>query len=247
MAAEYQAPEQTAEEISQLLYHVQVIMIARGLTWTDVYSTFTRSEALARPNARTEAEGPQRHAAHRRCPTRVRSRSRPRRCCTRPATGSARTAKELVLVDPDNDVELFFLRPRDIAVYVGSGRLDVGITGRDLLLDSGAPAEEILALGFGGSTFRFAATPATARGQGRRRPGGPAARIATSYTGLVEQHLAEHGVRADGDQARRRGRDRDRSSGVADVIADVVRQRDDACGRPAWRSSASRSWSPRRC
>ena len=30
--------------------------------------------------------------------------------------------RELVLVDPDNDVEFFFLRPRDIAVYVGSGR-----------------------------------------------------------------------------------------------------------------------------
>ncbi len=72
-------------------------------------------------------------------------------------------SKELVLVDPDNQVEFFFLRPRDIAIYVGSGRLDVGITGRDLLLDSGAEAEEVLALGFAGSTFRFA-------GPGRRPP-----------------------------------------------------------------------------
>ena len=73
--------------------------------------------------------------------------------------------RELVLHDPDNDTEFFFLRPRDIAVYVGSGELDVGITGRDLLLDSGAPAEEILPLGFAESTFRFAARP----GIGHRR------------------------------------------------------------------------------
>src|ERR1700761_108659 len=66
-------------------------------------------------------------------------------------------SRELVLIDADNDTEFFFLRPRDIAIYVGSGRLDVGITGEDLLLDSGADAEPILPLGFAKSTFRFAA------------------------------------------------------------------------------------------
>ncbi|WP_327065556.1 ATP phosphoribosyltransferase [Kitasatospora sp. NBC_01250] len=125
--------------------------------------------------------------------------------------------KELVLVDPENQVEFFFLRPRDIAVYVGSGRLDVGITGRDLLLDSAAGAEEVLSLGFGGSTFRFAGpagSPKDVKGlEGRR--------IATSYTGLVEQHLAEHGVTAtvtklDG------AVETAVQLGVADVIADVV-------------------------
>src|SRR6478672_9518009 len=70
-------------------------------------------------------------------------------------------SKELALVDTDNDVEFFYLRPRDIALYVGEGTLDVGITGRDLLLDSGAKAEEIRTLGFGHSRFRFAARPGT--------------------------------------------------------------------------------------
>ena len=51
-------------------------------------------------------------------------------------------ARELVLQDPGNDTEFFFLRPRDIATYVGSGQLDVGVTGRDLLLDSRASAED---------------------------------------------------------------------------------------------------------
>src|SRR6201989_2279225 len=65
-----------------------------------------------------------------------------------------RDSRELVLADPENDTEFFYLRPRDIAVYVGSGQLDVGITGEDLLLDSGAAAVAVLPLGFGGSTFR---------------------------------------------------------------------------------------------
>ena len=67
-----------------------------------------------------------------------------------------RDSRELVLPDPDNDVEFFFLRPRDIAVYVGAGTVDVGITGRDLMLDSESAAVEHLPLGFARSTFRFA-------------------------------------------------------------------------------------------
>ena len=78
-----------------------------------------------------------------------------------------RDTRELVMVDPDNDIEFFFLRPRDIAVYVGRGTLDVGITGRDLLLDAEVEAEELLPLGFAASTFRFAG-PVGDFTQGRR-------------------------------------------------------------------------------
>src|SRR6476646_6814763 len=86
-------------------------------------------------------------------------------------------AKELALVDVDNDVEFFYLRPRDIALYVGEGTLDVGITGRDLLLDSGAKAEEVLTLGFGRSRFHFAG-PADGPTSVEQLQG---KRIATSY------------------------------------------------------------------
>ena len=65
--------------------------------------------------------------------------------------------RDLTVLDPANEVEFFYLRPKDIPIYVGSGELDLGITGRDLALDSGAPVAETLALGFGGSTFRYAA------------------------------------------------------------------------------------------
>lgn len=129
----------------------------------------------------------------------------------------ASAARDLVVQDPDNDVEFFFLRPKDIAVYVGEGTLDVGITGRDMLLDSGADAEELAALGFGGSTFRLAA-PAGTTGRVEDLAG---RRIATSYPGVLAAFLARAGVEArivrlDGavENAVRLG--------VADAVADVV-------------------------
>jgi ATP phosphoribosyltransferase len=128
-----------------------------------------------------------------------------------------RDLKELIVSDPDNEVELFYLRPRDIAVYVGSGTVDAGITGRDLLLDSGSSAEEVLGLGFGRSTFRYAAragsleTVADIAGK----------RVATSYPGLVQAHLAGAGVSAG--VVRLDGAvETAITLGVADVIADVV-------------------------
>jgi ATP phosphoribosyltransferase len=126
-------------------------------------------------------------------------------------------AKELRLLDTENGVEFFYLRPRDIALYVGEGTLDVGITGRDLLLDSGAKAEEVMDLGFGSSRFRFAGPAgrftdlADLAGQ----------RIATSYVGIVEGFLEQRGIEAT--VTRLDGAvETSIQLGVADVIADVV-------------------------
>lgn len=126
-------------------------------------------------------------------------------------------SKQLRKLDPDNDVEFFYLRPRDIALYVGEGTLDVGITGRDLLLDSGAKAEEALQLGFGRSKFRFAAPTGTATTiadlTGKR--------IATSYDGVVERFLQANAIEAT--VVRLDGAvESSIQLGVADVIADVV-------------------------
>ncbi|CAN5283609.1 ATP phosphoribosyltransferase [soil metagenome] len=129
-----------------------------------------------------------------------------------------RDSRELVLPDPDNDVEFFFLRPRDIAVYVGAGTVDVGITGRDLLLDSASAATEHLELGFARSTFRFAA-PAGSMTDVSQVAG---RRVATSYPVLVQAYLAERGVRAS-EVVRLDGAvETAIRLGVADVIADVV-------------------------
>jgi ATP phosphoribosyltransferase len=125
--------------------------------------------------------------------------------------------RDLLCRDTGNDVEFFYLRPRDIATYVGSGDLDLGITGRDLLIDSTSEAEELLDLHFAAATFRFAARPEDLRDVAQIA----GKRIATSYPGVVARHLAEHGltatvVRLDGavENAVRLG--------VADLVADVV-------------------------
>lgn len=125
--------------------------------------------------------------------------------------------KDLTVIDPVNQVEFFFLRPKDIAIYVGSGQLDFGITGRDLVLDSGAPVRERLALGFGSSSFRYAG-PA-----GRNWTAADLAgkRIATAYPNLVRKDLAQRGIQAT--VIRLDGAvEISVQLGVADAIADVV-------------------------
>lgn len=129
-----------------------------------------------------------------------------------------RDSRELSAIDPKNDVEFFYLRPRDIATYVGSGVLDIGITGRDLLLDANSPATEIRELGFGDSTFRFATEPG--RFSDPKELSGK--RVATSYVGLLERWFAKEGiegatlVKLDG------AVESSIRLGVADAIADVV-------------------------
>ncbi|KZF13010.1 MAG: ATP phosphoribosyltransferase [Rhodococcus sp. (in: high G+C Gram-positive bacteria)] len=126
-------------------------------------------------------------------------------------------SKDLTVLDPANGVEFFFLRPKDIAIYVGSGQLDLGITGRDLALDSGAPVDELLSLGFGRSTFRYAAP----QGKDWSTDDLGGLRIATSYPNLVKADLASRGleatvIRLDG------AVEISIQLGVADAIADVV-------------------------
>jgi ATP phosphoribosyltransferase len=130
---------------------------------------------------------------------------------------AAANSRELVVQDPENDVEFFFLRPRDIATYVGRGTLDVGITGEDLLADSGSQAKTILELGFAPSTFRLAAPQGSAKSASDLA----GKRIATSYPTILNNWLMEQGLSAevvtlDGavENAVRLG--------VADAVADVV-------------------------
>jgi len=120
-------------------------------------------------------------------------------------------------MDNENGVEFYYLRPRDIAIYVGSGELEAGITGRDLLIDSGAPSSEVMSLDFGASTFRFAAPV------DRHWNVGDIAgkRVATAYPGLVNAYL--NSMKISADVVRLDGAvESSVRLGVADLIADVV-------------------------
>ncbi|WP_197523588.1 ATP phosphoribosyltransferase [Actinokineospora pegani] len=128
-----------------------------------------------------------------------------------------RSNRELMIDDARNDVQFYFLRPRDIAVYVGSGTLDAGFTGRDLLIDADAGAREVMELGYSASTFRFAARPDTLTGATDLE----GLRVATSYPTLVQKYLAELGVtvrlvKLDG------AVETSVRLGIADAVADVV-------------------------
>lgn len=128
-----------------------------------------------------------------------------------------RDSRELVHADSENEVEFFYIRPRDVAVYVGAGTVDVGITGRDLLVDSAADAVEHRALGFARATFRFAAPG----GQGMSIADLAGKRVATSYDELVSRYLQDHGVAAEVVHLDGAVESSVRL-GVADAIADVV-------------------------
>jgi ATP phosphoribosyltransferase len=128
-----------------------------------------------------------------------------------------RYGRELILCDRENDVEFVFLRPRDIAVYVSNGVLDLGITGRDLAADSESEVEELLSLGFGRSDFYYAVPKESTLT--------PEAfshvRIATSYPNLVLRDLARRNIESE--VIRLDGAvEISIRLGVADVIADVV-------------------------
>lgn len=126
-------------------------------------------------------------------------------------------SRDLTLLDTANDVEFYFLRPKDIAVYVGSGELDLGITGRDLARDAQAPVVELVPLGFGHSSFRYAA-PVGSEWSVERLAG---KRVATAYENLVRADLAAAGVQAE--VIRLDGAvEISIQLGVADAIADVV-------------------------
>ncbi|SDD68430.1 ATP phosphoribosyltransferase [Glycomyces harbinensis] len=128
-----------------------------------------------------------------------------------------RSSRDLQSVDASNGVEFFYLRPGDIATYVATGDLDLGITGRDLAVNSGAEVEEVLALGFGRSTFRYAARP----GDVDSVAGLDGKRIATSYPGVVQRDLEQQGVKTAIVELAG-AVENAIALGVADAIADVV-------------------------
>ena len=216
MAAEFQSKDDAALEISQLIYHLQVMMLALELvaggrvppsvTGEDEWPTPPKMAAVS-SNPLIRIAVPNKGSLSEAAAQMLREAGYAQR----------NDPKELVLLDEANGVEFFYLRPRDIAVYVGEGTLDVGITGRDMLIDSGADADEVIPLGFGRSRFRFAAPVGTER----TIEDLDQKRLATSYPGLVGGYLADRGVHPrlitlDGavETAIRLG--------VADAIADVV-------------------------
>jgi len=130
-------------------------------------------------------------------------------------------SRDLSMLDEENGIEFFYLRPKDIATYVGSGDLHLGITGADLMDESGSQVKRVIELGFGASKFRFAAPERTDDGRDWKLEDLEGKKIATSYPRLVRAHLARSRVRAD--IIKLDGAvEISVQLGLADAIADVV-------------------------
>ena len=126
-------------------------------------------------------------------------------------------ARDLSMFDEENEIEFFYLRPKDIATYVGSGDLHLGVTGADLMDESGSQVKRVIELGFGHSKFRFA-VPDDKEWKLEDLEG---TKIATSYPRLVRAHLARNRIRAD--IIKLDGAvEISVQLGLADAIADVV-------------------------
>jgi len=128
-----------------------------------------------------------------------------------------RSGRELRTRDAENQILFFFLRPRDIATYVSNGTLDLGVIGRDFLLEQPSELQEILSLGFGKAKLCYAGPYSAHLDLGDFE----GLRIATSFTHLVGEDLARKETQADIvplDGAV----EVSIQLGVADIIADLV-------------------------
>lgn len=98
--------------------------------------------------------------------------------------------RRLLIPSSDPGIEFLVVKPADVPVYVEAGAADLGVTGTDVLRETGADVLEPLELGFGRCRL-VVATPADRPYPGP--PGGVTPRVATKYPNLTRQHFGARG------------------------------------------------------
>ena len=98
--------------------------------------------------------------------------------------------RRLLIPSSDPGIEFLVVKPADVPVYVEAGAADLGVTGTDVLRETGADVLEPLELGFGRSRL-VVATPADRPYPSL--PGGVTPRVATKYPNLTRQHFGARG------------------------------------------------------
>ncbi len=98
--------------------------------------------------------------------------------------------RRLLLPSENPQIEFLVVKPGDVPTYVESGAADIGVTGTDVLRETGADVLEPLRLGFGYCRLAVASHPETAY---PHLDGGFTARVATKYPRLTRQHFASVG------------------------------------------------------
>jgi ATP phosphoribosyltransferase len=103
---------------------------------------------------------------------------------------ASNAGRRLLIPSSDPAVEFLVVKPGDVPVYVESGAADLGITGTDVLRETGADVLEPLELGFGFCRLVVASPDAAPY---PRLEGGITARVATKYPRLAQSHFAAAG------------------------------------------------------
>jgi ATP phosphoribosyltransferase len=99
-------------------------------------------------------------------------------------------SRKLVFPCPEIGITFLIVRPTDVPTYVEYGAADVGICGKDVLLEQDSDVYEPLDLGFGACRIAVAAL----RGQGSRNRLSSKIRVATKYPNITEQYFNQRGV-----------------------------------------------------
>jgi ATP phosphoribosyltransferase len=99
-------------------------------------------------------------------------------------------SRKLVFPCPEIGITFLIVRPTDVPTYVEYGAADVGICGKDVLLEQDSDVYEPLDLGFGACRIAVGAL----RGQGSRNRLSSKIRVATKYPNITEQYFNQRGV-----------------------------------------------------
>ncbi len=98
-----------------------------------------------------------------------------------------RDTRKLVVYDKANDVRFVLVKPADVPVYVYRGVADIGIAGKDTLLEAGLPMYEMLDLGYAACKICVAGF------EGRDKPAAGLRRVATKYPRVAKMYYDGRG------------------------------------------------------
>jgi ATP phosphoribosyltransferase len=106
-----------------------------------------------------------------------------------------RESRRLTCVDRTHGLRFLAVKPVDIPIYVEHGAADMGVVGKDLILEQGRDVYEPLDLGIGACRL-VVAEPATLRGRSEPRAWS-CLRVATKYPRLAERHFSRQGIQVE--------------------------------------------------
>lgn len=110
-------------------------------------------------------------------------------------TGLRDPGRQLII--PGRDLDFVISKPTDIPLYVAYGGADVGIAGKDVLVEAAVSVSELADLGFGGCRFVVAEPEGLEGGAEEQYRHLGVMRVATKYPRVAEEHFAQAGVQVE--------------------------------------------------